>query len=74
MQVNGYWHSNTIQNLTLAHRWFPLIEKKLKENGVPDDFKYIALAESGLRNVTSPSNAEGCAIPAGHQQKHITWS
>lgn len=57
--VNSYWHSNTIQNLKLAHRWFPEIEKTLKENNIPDDFKYIALAESGLRNVVSPSNAEG---------------
>jgi len=57
--VNSYWHSNTLQNLKLAHRWFPMIEKVLAENGIPDDFKYIALAESGLRNVVSPSNAEG---------------
>ncbi|MBC8173910.1 MAG: lytic transglycosylase domain-containing protein [Chitinophagales bacterium] len=57
--VNTYWHSNTLQNLKLAHRWFPMIEKIFAENGIPDDFKYIALAESGLRNVVSPSNAEG---------------
>lgn len=57
--VNGYWQSNTIQNLKLSHRYFPDIEKKLKEAGVPDDFKYVAMAESGFRNVTSPGNAEG---------------
>jgi len=59
LTVTGYWHSNTIQNLKLANRWFPLIEKTLKENSVPDDFKYLAMAESGLRNVISPSNAHG---------------
>ncbi|MFN0276641.1 MAG: lytic transglycosylase domain-containing protein [Chitinophagales bacterium] len=57
--VNTYWHSNTLQNLKLAHRWFPEIEKIFAENGIPDDFKYIALAESGLRNVVSPAKAEG---------------
>lgn len=59
LNVTGYWHSNTIQNLKLANRWFPVIEKTLKENGVPDDFKFLAMAESGLRNVISPSNAHG---------------
>ncbi len=59
LTVTGYWHSNTIQNLKLANRWFPIIEGTLKANGVPDDFKYLAMAESGLRNVISPSNAHG---------------
>jgi hypothetical protein len=36
-----------------------VIEPILKENGVPDDFKYLALIESGLLNVTSPSGAVG---------------
>lgn len=57
--VNTYWHSNTLQLFKLASRHFPQIEKILKEEGVPDDFKYLALAESGLRNVISPSNAAG---------------
>jgi hypothetical protein len=57
--VNTYWHSNTFQNFKNAYRYFPTIEKILKEEGVPDDFKYLALAESGLRNVVSPSNAVG---------------
>lgn len=59
LTVNGYWHSNMIQNLKLANRWFPVIEKVLKENNIPDDFKYLAIAESGLRNVISPSDAHG---------------
>ncbi|MEI6312671.1 MAG: lytic transglycosylase domain-containing protein [Bacteroidota bacterium] len=59
MLINIYYHSNTIQNIKLANRYFPDIEKILKEQGVPDDFKYLALAESGLKNVTSPAHAEG---------------
>ena len=57
--VNTYWHSNSFQLFKNAYRYFPVIEKILKEEGVPDDFKYLALAESGLKNVVSPSNAVG---------------
>lgn len=57
--VNTYWHSNTILLLKRAARYFPVIEPVLKANGVPDDFKYVALIESGLMNVVSPSNAAG---------------
>lgn len=57
--VNSYWHSNTLLSIKRARRWFPVIEPILKENGVPDDFKYLALIESGLLNVTSPSGAVG---------------
>jgi hypothetical protein len=59
LTVNAFWHSSTIQNLKLAHRWFPVIEQILKENNIPDDFKYVAMAESGLRNAVSPSGAHG---------------
>ncbi|MBW6490261.1 MAG: transglycosylase SLT domain-containing protein [Lentimicrobium sp.] len=57
--VNTYWHSNTLLLLKRAGRFFPLIEPILKKNGIPDDFKYLALIESGLMNVVSPSNAAG---------------
>ncbi len=57
--VNNYWHSNTMLLLKRAYRYFPMIEPVLKKNGVPDDFKYLALIESGLANVVSPSNAAG---------------
>lgn len=59
MLVNIYWQSQTIYYLKLSNRWFPVIEPILKQNGVPDDFKYVALAESGLQNVISPSDAVG---------------
>lgn len=57
--VNAYRHSATIQYIKLAHRYFPVIEPILKKNGIPDDFKYLAIAESGLRNVSSPAGANG---------------
>lgn len=57
--VNTYWHSNTILLLKRSARFFPVIEPILKRNGVPDDFKYLALIESGLMNSVSPSNAVG---------------
>ncbi len=39
--------------------YFPMIEEKLHEAGLPDDLKYLAVAESGLVNVQSPANANG---------------
>ncbi|MBI5914660.1 MAG: lytic transglycosylase domain-containing protein [Bacteroidetes bacterium] len=57
--VNSYRHSHTILNLKNSARFFPVMEKILKENGVPDDFKYMAVAESDLRNATSSSGAKG---------------
>lgn len=57
--INTYWHSNTIQLLKLGGKYFPQIEEILKTYNIPADFKYLVLAESGLRNVISPSNAVG---------------
>jgi len=59
LTVNSYWHSSTVLNIKSATRYFPIIEKILEENGVPDDFKYLAVAESSLRNATSPTGAKG---------------
>lgn len=41
-------HSKTLLSLKRAQRWFPQIEPILKEEGIPDDFKYLAVAESSL--------------------------
>lgn len=57
--VNTYWQSNTLILIKRAHKYFPIIEPILKKNGIPDDFKYIAVIESGLDNVTSPAGARG---------------
>ncbi len=56
---NVYFHSNTIKMLKRSAKWFPIITPILKENNIPEDFKYLALTESGLQNVTSPSGAKG---------------
>lgn len=56
---NAYFHSQTLRLIKMANRYFPVIEPILKEQGIPDDFKYLAVAESGLANVVSPANAVG---------------
>jgi hypothetical protein len=57
--VNTYWQSNGLLLFKRANKYFPVIEPILKEYGVPDDFKYLAVIESGLQNVTSPAGARG---------------
>ena len=57
--ANTFMHSSTILMFKRAYRWFPVIEPILKKNGIPDDFKFLALAESNFANVVSPSGAEG---------------
>ncbi|SFU43481.1 Transglycosylase SLT domain-containing protein [Pustulibacterium marinum] len=57
--VNNYWQSNALLLFKRAHKYFPVIEPILKEYGIPDDFKYLALIESGLQNVVSPAGATG---------------
>lgn len=57
--VNTYWQSNGLLNFKRAHKYFPVIEPILKKYNIPDDFKYLAIIESGLQNVTSPAGAKG---------------
>ena len=57
--VNTYWHSNTLLMIKRAHKYFPTIEKILAEEGIPDDFKYLAMIESGFEQVRSPKGAKG---------------
>lgn len=59
LQINTYFHSNTIFLIKRANRWLPQIETILRQNGVPDDFKYLPLVESSLMNDVSPKNAVG---------------
>ena len=47
--VNAYLHGSQLYILKLAGRYFPAIEERLKANGVPDDFKYVCIAESSLQ-------------------------
>ncbi|MDR2146162.1 MAG: lytic transglycosylase domain-containing protein [Tannerella sp.] len=55
-----YQHSSTMLLIKRANRYFPVIEPILKRNGIPDDFKYLAVIESNLDpNATSPARAIG---------------
>ena len=56
---NTYFHSQTIRLIKMANRYFPQIEPVLKKHLIPDDFKYLALAESGLTQAVSPASAVG---------------
>jgi len=57
---NAYFHSQTIRYIKLAPRYFSIIEPILKEKGIPDDFKFLAVAESGFNpRAESPANAVG---------------
>lgn len=57
--VNAYWQSSTVLHIKLAQKYFPEILPILKEQNIPEDFLYLAVAESSLRNATSSSNAKG---------------
>nr|WP_321412693.1 lytic transglycosylase domain-containing protein [uncultured Carboxylicivirga sp.] len=58
--VNTYWQSQTVLFIKRANRYFPIIEPILKENGVPDDFKYLSLIESSfMPRAQSPAGAVG---------------
>lgn len=59
IMINTFMHASTIMMFKRAARWFPVIEPILRKNKVPDDFKFLALAESNLNNAVSPSRAEG---------------
>ncbi|MEH6765081.1 MAG: lytic transglycosylase domain-containing protein [Aequorivita antarctica] len=57
--VNTYWQSNGLLLFKRANKYFPLLEPLLKKYGLPDDFKYLAVAESGLEYTSSPVGASG---------------
>jgi hypothetical protein len=57
--ISAYRHSSTIMIIKRANRFLPIIEKILKKNNIPDDFKYLVAAESEFSNMISPSGATG---------------
>jgi hypothetical protein len=57
--INVYWQSHTMILIKRANRYFPMIERVLRHNGVPEDMKYLAVAESDLSNLVSPQQAVG---------------
>lgn len=60
VSVTMYMHSRTMNTLRNVTRYFPVIEPILKANGIPEDFKYLCMAESGLNpNAVSSAKAAG---------------
>lgn len=57
--VNTYWQSNGLLLIKRSKKFFPIIEPILKKHGIPDDFKYLAVIESGLTQAISPAKATG---------------
>jgi len=57
--TNTYWHSNTLQLLKRSSRFLPTLKRILNEEGIPEDFIYLAVIESGLLPVVSPAGAAG---------------
>ncbi len=57
--VNTYWQSNMMLLIKRANKYFPIITSILEEEGVPEDFKYLAVIESALQNTRSPKGAKG---------------
>ncbi len=57
--INTYLQGSSMLNMKQTTRWFPQIESILKQNGVPPDFKYLCMAESGLQQVVSRAGAAG---------------
>jgi hypothetical protein len=57
--VNTYWQSNGLLLIKRANKYFPILEPLLKKYGLPDDFKFLALAESGFIDETSSAGAAG---------------
>jgi membrane-bound lytic murein transglycosylase D len=57
--VNAYQHATTMMNIKHAKRYFPLFERILSTYGIPEDFKYLAVAESNFRLGTSTAGAKG---------------
>ncbi len=57
--VNTYWQSNGLLMFKRANKYFPIIEPILREYNIPDDFKYLAVIESGLTNAVSSAGAKG---------------
>ena len=57
LMENNYYFRKKVER---ADAYFPIVERVLKEEGVPEDFKYLVLQESGLvSDVVSSSNAVG---------------
>ena len=56
---NYYWQGEILYIIKLSQRFFPIIEERLRANGVPEDMKYLCVAESKLQNLVSRAGAAG---------------
>lgn len=54
-----YQTGGLLNILKYANRWFPVISEQLRQNGIPDDFKYLCVAESHIQNLISKAGAVG---------------
>lgn len=54
-----YNHSTTLLCLKRSGRWFPMMDKIMKEENLPADFKYLCVTESSLANAISSAKAVG---------------
>ncbi len=60
ISVTMFMHSRSLLTLRAMERYFAIIEPILEKNGIPSDFKYLAMAESGLNpEAVSPAGAGG---------------
>ncbi|MDQ3015458.1 MAG: lytic transglycosylase domain-containing protein [Bacteroidota bacterium] len=59
LSINSYMQATTILHIKTANRYFPIIEPILKKYELPDDFKYLCVAESSMRMATSSAGAKG---------------
>ena len=59
LSAHSYKELQTSKLHRQAEKWFPIIEPILKQYGIPSDFKYVPLVESGLKGGTSPRGASG---------------
>lgn len=59
LSINSYMHASTMLHIKTANRYFPIIEPILKKYEMPEDFKYLCVAESSLRMATSSAGAKG---------------
>ncbi len=71
---NVYFHSQTILAVKRANAIFPIVEPIMKEEGVPNDLKYLAVAESALSNAVSPAGARGVSLNAAGRDGGDTLS
>ena len=57
--TSAYRHSSTLMIIKRANRYLPVIERILRKNNIPEDFKYLVAAESEYSNMVSPAGATG---------------